>query len=652
MTDIFNNPQQPIRSNIAGYSPDKYEAEALETIRYEKAQWDDAAVFITEKKQYLMRNVIDKSRRYYSGIFDKEKDEITGELKTWVPMTKWSVEGVVKSVDLDTKDVLIQPGSLGAVNVVPIIRSQVLNLLKKIGFGRLLNEIIRAVSRDGTCVVKTYEVIDSTTKRKIIKSKIVDLLNIWIDPSADSLQDPDTPLIERSFLSEAAIMDFEGVWKNTEFVSYSLNVPRLENLWSFGSGRMPQTETYERWGKIKKSWITKDDKDEKEWVDGHIVSSGLGTPQIIHHIDKNPRKDGLKPYEEVRYRKIDGRWYGEGVPEMLFGLQEYANLVVNTRKNNNMVLQNGIFLIRKGSGITPDMISSLSAGGGIPVSDIDRDVKQLNTQDYRPSSYTDENAIYLMADRTTGSFDINRGEAGRASTSATATLTQDRNIRDMFVLVQEEIGFFIENLIVRQYVPMLKKTMKTNDLIAVYGDTTALEQLDELIMTNREEKFKADTIERTGFSPTPEQFDKFTKGQLKFLKSMGKQRFVKYFDTMFDEEIDIDVHVTDERFNRAVAVQHLQQSLIAFSRLPVETKLNTDAVLREIFNLLGLRGEFFLDKPQVPILSKESSQIGRMMKDLPTEAPSETTAFENAQGLPQTGGGTLAQPPIPGGLPQ
>ena len=134
---------------------------------------------------------------------------------------------------------------------------------------------------------------------------------------------------------------------------------------------------------------------------------------------------------------MPGRWPGEGIPEMLFGLQEYANEVVNTRRANNKVLQNGIFLIRKGSGITPDMLSAITAGGGLSVSNINNDIKQLQVQDFRQSSYTDEDRIQLMADRVTGAFDITRGEVGRASASATATLTRDRNIRDTFVLVQK-----------------------------------------------------------------------------------------------------------------------------------------------------------------------------------------------------------------------
>ncbi len=634
MTDFFTNQGNNMVKVPTGYNPDKYEREALESINFERSQWDDAAVFVTERKQYLMRKVIDKARRYYSGIFENEKDEYTGDDKIWVPLTEWSVESIVKSVDLDTKDILIQPGTVSAINIVPIIRSIILNLLKKLKFGSLLNDVIRVLSRDGTAVIKTFEVIDPQTKRKVIKSKIVDILDIWIDPSAESIQDSES-VIERSRVSESELDEFEGIWDNLEFARLSFNVPRTTNVWSFGSGKMPHTETWEKWGKIKKSWVTKKDKDEDTWIEGHIVASGLGSAEIAHVIRENPRKDGVKPYEDVWYRKIDGRWYGRGVAEMLFGLQEYTNIIINTRKSNNMVLQNGIFLIRRGSGITPDMVSSISAGGGIPVTDINQDIKQLPVQDVRASSYQDEDRTYLMADRVTSSFDINRGEAGRASASATATLTQDRNIRDTFVLVQEGIGFFIENLIIRQYIPMLKNIMKPEDIVRVTGDADVLTFIDEAIINSRLNKFIREHIQKTSFRPEDSDIEEFKNKQNAKLRAMGKNRFIKYFKNIFDENIDVEVNITDERFNRVVAIQHLRDSLIAFSRLPVASKLDADAVFKEMFNLMGLKSEFFLEKAQIPATSQKAGEAGRLLKELPEGLPGEASAFGTASKFPQ-----------------
>jgi hypothetical protein len=635
-----------IAPKFTGYYPDEFEQEALNTINQERAEWDDESVYLTEKISYLMRNVIKKARKFYYGIFDSPQDETTGADKTWIPLTEWSVESVVKSVDLDTKDVLIQPGTPDSTQVVALVRAALLMYMKKMGFGQLLNDLIRAMARDGTVVVKTYECVDKRTGKKMIKSKIVDLLNIWIDPGVDSIQEAPA-IIERSLMTQADMEDYSEVWENIDAASFSTIAPNVLDTFGSRRGKVPYLEVWERWGKIKKSWVTKNHNDDDKWAEGHIVASGNRGAGVIHIIRENPRADGLKPYEEGWYKRVDGRWFGRGIAEMLFGLQEYSNEIVNTRKTNNRVLQNGIFLIRKGSGLTPDMMSSMVAGGGLPVTDINRDVKQLQTNDYRQSSYTDEDRVNLYSDRVTGAFDINRGEAGRASASATATLTQDRNIRDTFVLIQEGIGMMIERLIVNQYIPTIQNIMKSGDIIRITGEAKALEAIDEAIIDNRVDAWERDYIENSGFLPTEGEKADFMAQQKKVLSKQGSNRFASYFKKIFDRDIDVEVHLTDEKFNRVVAVQQLRDMLISFSRLPVASRLDSDAIFNEILNLMGLRGNFFLKEAQVPALSGQASQAGRLLKQLPRGMPTEGTAMENAAGMPQIGG---MSPQISGGI--
>lgn len=639
MPNNFGGNNFYIGPKLSGYIPDAFEQEAIETINQERSAWDDESVFLTDKISYLMRNVVKKARKFYYGIFDVPKDETTGEDKTWVPLTEWSVESVVKSIDLDTKDILIQPETPSAVRVTAMVRAILLVYMKKMNFGQLLNDFTRVLARDGTVVIKTVEKMDKNTGRKMISSKIVDLLNIWIDPAVDSIQDAPA-IIERSFMTEADLNDYKDVWMNLDYVTFATVVPNIVDTWGSSRGKVPYVEVWERWGKIKKSWVTKDYKDNDTWIDGHIITSGARGANVCHLLRENPRKDGVKPYEEGWYKRVDGRWFGRGIAEMLFGLQEYTNQVVNTRKNNSLILQNGIFVIRKGGGLTPDIMSSMVAGGAIPVTDINRDIKQLQVQDFRQSSYTDEDKISLYADRVTGAFDINRGEAGRASASATATLTQDRNIRDTFVLIQEGIGFLAERLILRQYIPMMENILKPSDIVRMTGDIASLEAIDDDIIQKRSDDYEQNYIENSGFVPTPEELDSFKSKQKKVLAGMGKQRFVTYLRGIFDEDVDVDVTVTDERFNRVVAVQKLNDMLIAYSRLPVASHLDTDAIMREMLNYMGLKGEFFLKTAVVPALAADATQAGRLMKDAGTSSPNPVTAFSNANGMPQLGAST------------
>ena len=645
----------------AGYSPDRFEEAALDFIATQKAQWDDASVFVTEDTSYMMRRVIDRCRKNFLGQYETPHDSITGELKVWVPLTAWTVLNVKKNIDIDQKDILIRPGNPQSVNITPLIRAAIQNTLKKLGFGQLINDILQAVSIDGTAVIKTFQDVDKRTDKKMVKAELVDLLNIWIDPAAKSIQDS-SGIIERIVMSKADVQQSNNKLDNLEFVNFSMNVPTFDDLVS-GDVRseLPFTEFWEFWGKIKKSWITKDEDDDDTWIEGVIVTSGLGAPSIVHSIKKNPRKDQMRPYEEVWYERIQGRWYGKGAAESLFDMQEQMNTIVNIRKNNNLVLQNGIFLVRKGSGLTPEMLGHIRAGGGLPVTDINRDIKQLPVQDFRASSYADEDRVSMWSTRVTGSPELSRGELAAASESATSTLTRDRNIKDTFILIQEGIGFFVERFILNQVIHQMKDILSSEDVIRISGRPEDLTAIDETIITNRLRKFVLDHERDTGFYPDEIDIERFKRTQQEGLKKMGKDRFVTYFKTMFDRDIDIEIHVTDERFNRVVAAQQLRDLMLAFSRIPGLSKLDIDAVIGEFLNIMGIKGEFFLDKPKIPdylvrprqeqgqqggfaeefpefnIQPQQTQQGPRLLREFPEGVPTEQEVVSTALRLPQLG---------------
>ncbi len=644
MVVIYNQPRQGSTTPNEAHSPDDFELAALAAINDEKEDWDEREVQITDKVSYIMQNVIEQARKYYLGVFDTPTDEITGEPKTWVPQTETAVDQSANSIDLDTKDIIIMPGNPASVNITPVIRAAVQNLFKKLDFGQMLNDLGTAVSRDGTVVIKTVIQKNPHTGKKEISSYIVDLLNLWMDPHANTLED--TSVIERSVMSKFDVESKSDVWENTDKIQFSNTVPKFDELFTTSTGgKLPNAEMWERWGKIKKSWITKKKSDDDIWLEGHLIGSGIGAANVLHLARENPREDGRKPYEEGWYRRIPGRWYGRGVAEMLFGLQEYINMVVNIRKANNMVLQSGIFLIKKGSPVTPDMISQLSAGGGIPVNNVETDIKQLPVQDFRASSYQDEDRINLWGQRQTGAFGTGRGEVGAASQSATAALTAERNIRDTFVTIQENVGFLIERLIRNQYLPRLKEIMKPNELIRLTGDAEFLTFIDERLIKQRQNTFAHRHLAVTGMWPEPEQLAEIGNEFKDFLTEQGKQRFVKYFRGMFDENIDVEVHVTDEKFNRVVAVNQLRDALVAYSRIPTASKLDTDAILREMFNIMGLKGEFFMAKPQIPATARDIGQTARQLREFGEAPPTEVGAFTAAQGLPNQGPGEGLVPP-------
>jgi len=208
-------------------------------------------------------------------------------------------------------------------------------------------------------------------------------------------------------------------------------------------------------------------------------------------------------------------------------------------------------------------------------------------------------------------------------------------------LIQEGVGFAIENLIKKHYLPILKDTMKANDVVRLTGRPEDLAAIDDAIIKRRVDKWILEQNE-TGFYPEVIEIEQFKTGQREAIKELGQDRFVKYFRKMFDADVDIDVLITDERFNRVVAVQQLKEMLIGFSRLPIASKLNVDAIMGEMLNLLGIRGEFFLNEPMPQGVGTQTDQAGRRLKQFP-EVPTEQELFSTAAQLPQAGRPALAE---------
>lgn len=590
---------------------------------------DDATVFITDKVGWMMKNIIRKCRKNYYGIFDRNLDPVTGEEKYWVPLTESSVSNFVKAIDFDQKDVAVRPRKDDSVGAARVFRPIMDFWLNQIHFGELLDTIEQLFARDGTAVVKSWMCYNPKFGRKVIRSEVVDLLNFFIDPTAKSIQDASW-VIERSVMT---IDEFKrhDEWENTKEVVGNANiVSPLQRLNNRQGGYVPYVEVYERWGKVDKSLITKKKSDEGTWVNGVAIASNIFTKPVIHKVMENPFKDCRKPYEEARFEIVDGRWHGRGLAEKLFGPQTYLNAIVNIRKNNSMILQNGLFEIRKGSGITNEMIGRLYAGGAVLVNRLGEDIRQMPIQDYRSSSYADEVKIVEWAEKIVGS-QIQPNSGISASTTATTALVKQQASGDVFNFAQEQMGHFIKRLFQVHYVPLMFDSLKENEVIRITGSVDEIADMDRSYVDMLAEEQVLAYIERTGVVPSKEEI---VQAKDSAVMSIGKKlkdmRFVKIMKKVFDTDFDIAVDIDSQEYDKTVMVQQLKELLLTVSRALPETNLDVNAILKEILDTMGLRGNrFFNDKKTMTMGGQQMAmQAQQAQQDQALQAPAGPTAMD------------------------
>ncbi len=593
---------------------------AATLVRGEKQRWEVATAFVTDRVSFKMRQLIRILRKNYYGIFDEPKDPYTGLEKIWYPLTEINVEAVVKNIDLDTKDIGFRSKTQDGQWMTELTRAHVKDKLGRMYFGEKLDQFERMLAIDGTAVWKTYEV-----EGKMVV-QLVDLLNIYVDPTTPSIQEA-YRFTERSLMDVERVQDMDG-WRNTENLKPVEGLPRTDPYWmnraTQVNSNVKELDVYELWGKIPNKLITGDASDETE-VDGHIVVSGIDSPgnEKCHLIELNTKKDGennpLKPYEEAWFTRVPNRWYGRGVAEKLLTLQIYANIVFNVRINRSRIAQLGIFKIKKGAGVTPQMLSRLPSNGAVVLNNLD-DLQQLVVQEVGATSYKDEDVINELSERLTNAFSVVTGEHMPSSTPATNAVLENQSAKSGFTLIKDGIGMFLERWMNRHALPILAKELKADAIVRITADEDSFKQLvDKVVMHKALEALDASF--KRGYLPSQMELQQAIETAR---EKLGKgDLFVSLVKRIMADELETTVFVGNEEMDVNVTIQNLLGMMKAAPQY-------AEAIVEQTFDLMGLTKPKATPQPQM--------QPGGAPQGQP-----QLAAQQMQQGATQAGPGQMPQ---------
>jgi len=588
--------------------------EAIQIAKNEKTAWEDASVFITEKVAFQMRNVVRKCRKNYYGVFDEPQDPVTKRDKIWVQLTHEFCEAEKHNEDVDTKDINFKAKNPKATDKVQIVRAVNKNYLDELDdinpshFGEDLDELISDTVIDGTGVWETQPIWDKKKKKYVPKRERVDLLNVYIDPSAKSIQAAYRFTV-RHLMFEDEVRSMKD-WINTEGIEGSFNLHPTDDLLngstSTSNTGSKQVDVWKMYGKGPKYLITGKKADTEE-VDLKIIVSGLSRAgsERVHLIETY---NGIKPYEEGRHTKVPGRWYGMGIAEKLMWYQLWANLTVNNRITRQTVAQLGIFKIKKGAGITPQMIARLAVNGALSVNNMD-DVENFPMQEPGATSYKDEDVIQLRAQRVTGQYQVATGEQLPASTPATNAAIQQNASQSNYSLKREGIGFFLEKWEKRQVLPILLSNLKIGEAVRMGFEPDELRKYDEANV-NKELAPQLQALNDQGIMFDPEQATMAKESALEKLRN-NPNRFITIEEALDWLDYDCEAFVTNEKIDKNV----LSSNILTAIQIAPEYK---DQLMQAAFDIWGLD----LRKPEMPAMPQGMGGMIGGMQGLPSGQPS------------------------------
>lgn len=534
---------------------------------------------ISRNKIMRMRFLLDTIRENYFGVFKKDKDLI-GQQKIFYPLTEALVWENVKNIDIDTKDVNTKANNPNQYGTAVIVRNMVRDWMEKNQFGEQINDDLMYFALDGHIVKKKVYDICEQVKKKALKTERIDLRNIFRDMAGGSLQVED--FIERSIQDVSYLKEtYKGKWINLDKLKGGSKVPDIHNEDKLEESVSPEIDLYEAYMKIPKSWITGRAGDSETWINGRIIASGLVSGSaLIHRIEEWNK---VRPYEEAKFEEAPGRWLGRGIGEKAIYLQLYLNTIYNVRRNNNLALMNQLFQFREGSGVTPEKMAKLFAGGAIGVQQVG-DIARIDTRNINfNESISEEQNVIQMANRIASSQEASTGEALPSSTPATNAIIQARAVKTSFQLRQERFGLFLSILFKRQLLPDFYKIYSKDEALRLIGEEETSKLKRKLT------KYYTDlAIAQGGQKITPQQRDAI-EAEVKRQIDERDELWTGIEDLKDADKVDVSFYITDETFDKSTVLQNLQQVLTSYRQFAQDP--NAQIILRNIFDLLGLDGE-------------------------------------------------------------
>jgi hypothetical protein len=578
-----------------------------EIINNEKAQF-----WVTNKVAFNMRELIKTFRKNYWGIYDNPFDDVTGKEKVWPPLTRVLCDAVRKGVDKDPKDIRFRAKRPRITDITHVTRGYVREWFSDNYLNHDLDQLTTTITIDGTQVWKTY------WDGENIVRKSVDLLNVFIDPTSDSIQSA-YRFTERTLLDKGEVASMD--WENTADFKVDSDLEREHDNQSTRSGLYG--DVYECWGKFPKKLIKAAsgedyDEDDESEMEGHVIISGIDTGHVLFHLaeeNKNKDKNGkvIKPYEECWYLKIPGCWYGVSIAWTVMPLQYWLNTIVNLRINKNTIAQLGLLKIRKGSGVTQQMLKSLIAHGVIELNDPQLDLEQLQMAESGQSSYEDEKSAKQWAQEVTSVFDVNLGDMA-ASTSATGAVLQDRQSNTAMTLVSESIEHFVQRWMDRHVLPHIPKLIKRKGYVTLFKEFDDLKLIRQRVVANIAMEKLNGMLERGQF-PTETNLQQELNRAERALESDG-DLFIKVMDEIMAESMDTEVFMTSAEIDVTVTVNNLMQLRTG---LPPEAQAELTA---EALDLMGIQVPSSLRNPMQG-QPGQPMQPGQVPGSLGMPAPTE-----------------------------
>lgn len=455
--------------------------EILNTITNEVHEYLNGTTEISEGVQFSEHKLKKRIMFFKNKYYPTGKVTEDGDYEYWFDIIHSRVNGEVKNLDFDTKHILLfsknPVGDFAAVYVANLYMGE---FMWENGSAEELNASVEDFSADGNLLF-----------RKTSKGyEPWDMMNTFILNQTARTVDQ-TDIIERFYMSQSDLRAKEDLYQNVDNVIEECGnkfFSKTEN----GIGEIRSKTTYElyrRTGEISEAALFeaqgKKGGNKNKYVLARIVVAGIkkGSTKNRYVLfaeelkGKNGKPAKMSDYFVEAHRgPYKGRWWREGMYELLFDLQvRYNEISIQIARGLDWASK---VLFRHSDVQTLQNIrTALDNGALIKSEDIQQIQVRLQGFD---QLVADRNNVINEANDIANSHEIVQGKNLPSQTAFRTATVLDVNATKLYVFLRQKLAISYRRVFKEFTLPVMVNKLKTEDILRVTGDPTFINRFREM----------------------------------------------------------------------------------------------------------------------------------------------------------------------------
>lgn len=526
---------------------------------------------------------------YPNGKFDSQ-----GSYKFWFDIVQPRIDADVKNIDFDTKNIEVYTDRKQDVLPNIIVNLKNREYLRDTGQDEEINSAIEEGEGWGNVVWKK---IKGGYER-------VDLRNFYvINQTAFNLDE--SPVIERHEMSQSDLRKKSGIWKNIDdtIKGCKQNTYKATPEVQGNEMTMPHYPVYERNGEVS-YFDLKQAKgespieiDRDKFTLAKIITSGIETqgehsfsPKYVLYAEEIKKM----PYKEYHRGIYKGKWWREGIYELLFDCQVRANQIGN-QIAQALEYASKLILASEDKLIVQNILSDMKNGDII----VTKGLKQVELRSQAIDQLiADWNKNIQIANDLANTREIVQGEAQPGQPFRLGALL-NINANKLFTFLRQKLAIPFREMFEEWIIPDLINELKVKEIIRLTGDADVLERIYKIVV---DDWYISNLL---AFGPHDEVMRELLKAQkLEELKNQ-EQLLMKALKEYWKEyKPNVNVIITGENIN----LDSDLQTLSSFAQLEADP-VRRSAILELMARKKGLD---FASLPKTPPI-------------MPTVAPPQAT---------------------------